>query len=73
MTKRTRRTHSATFKMKVALATVQGKRTLAELAQQFDVHPKTIEWARGLSRCAAGRQTNQLRSWNTGKWVSIGK
>ena len=38
MTKQTRRTHSSAFKAKVALAAVRGEKTLAELAQQFDVH-----------------------------------
>jgi transposase len=39
MTKRSRRAHSPAFKAKVALAAVKGEKTLAELAQQFDVHP----------------------------------
>lgn len=42
MTKRTRRMYSAAFKAKVALAAVKGERTLAALAQQFDVHPNQI-------------------------------
>ena len=42
MTKRSRRTHSPAFKAKVALAAVKGEKTLAELAQQFDVHPNQI-------------------------------
>jgi transposase len=42
MTKRTRRNHSPAFKAKVALAAVKGEKTLAELAQQFDVHPTQI-------------------------------
>jgi len=54
MTKRTRRTHSAAFTAKVALAAVKGERTLAELAQQFDVHPNQItEWKRQLQERAA--------------------
>ncbi len=37
MTKRIHRTHSPAFQAKVALAAVKGEKTLAELAQQFDV------------------------------------
>jgi transposase len=49
MTKRTRRNHSAGFKAKVALAAFKGDKTLAELAQQFDVHPNQVtDWRRQL-------------------------
>lgn len=37
--KEKRRAHSPAFKAKVALAALKGDRTLAELAQQHDVHP----------------------------------
>ena len=54
MTKRTRRTHSTVFKSKVALAAMAGYKTLAELAQQFEVHPNQItKWRRQLSEGAA--------------------
>ena len=42
MTRRARRTHAPAFKAKVALAAIKGERTLAELAQQYDVHPNQI-------------------------------
>ena len=43
--KRPRRNHASTFKAKVALAALKGDKTLAELAQQFDVHPNQItQW-----------------------------
>lgn len=54
MSKRPRRTHSATFKAKVALAAVRGDKTLAELAQQHDVHPNQItDWKNQLLSRAA--------------------
>jgi transposase-like protein len=42
MTKRSRRTHSPALKAKVALAAVRREKTLAELAQLFDVPPNQI-------------------------------
>jgi transposase len=55
MTKRSRRTHSPAFKAKVALAAIKGEKTLAELAQQFDVHPNQITtWRSQLHEGAAG-------------------
>lgn len=37
MTKRTRRNHAPAFKAKVALKALKGEKTLAELAQIYDV------------------------------------
>ena len=42
MSRRPRRNHTPAFKAKVALAAVRGDRTLAQLAEQFDVHPNQI-------------------------------
>jgi transposase-like protein len=63
MTKRARRNHTSVFKAKVALAAISpkrlrfgwGEKTLAELAQQFDVHPNQItQWRGQLLDGAAG-------------------
>ena len=42
MSRRPRRNHTPGFKAKVALASIKGDRTLAQLAEQFDVHPNQI-------------------------------
>jgi len=55
MARRPRRNHSPAFKAKVALAAIRGDKTLAELAQQFDVHPNQITtWRSQLLDNAAG-------------------
>jgi transposase len=53
MARRKRRNHSAAFKAQVAIAALKGDKTLAELAQQFDVHPNQIaDWKTQLSQQA---------------------
>jgi transposase-like protein len=42
MTKRTRRNHAPAFEAKVALAAQKDEKTLAELAQLYDVHANEI-------------------------------
>jgi transposase len=55
MSRRTRRNHSAGFKAKVALAAIKGEKTLAELAQLYDVHSTQITaWKAQLLEGAAG-------------------
>ena len=63
MTRRVRRNHSPTFKAKVALAAIKGEKTLADLAQQFDVHPNQItQWRSQLLDGAAGVFGSEAKS-----------
>jgi transposase len=51
---RTRRNHAPAFKAKVTLAPLKGEKTLAELAQLYDVHPNQITtWKAQLAQGAA--------------------
>ena len=55
MTRRARRNHTPAFKAKVALAAIKGEMTLAQLAEQFDVHPNQITaWKAQLEGGASG-------------------
>jgi transposase len=70
MSRRARRTHSPAFKAKVALAAIKGEKTLAELAQLYDVHPNQITGGRrsclrGLPGCLAPalRLGKRRRRW----------
>lgn len=54
MAKRPRRNHSPAFKAKVALAAVQGDKTLVELSEHFDIHANQItQWKNQLLARAA--------------------
>jgi transposase-like protein len=54
MSRRPRRNHTPAFKAKVALAAIKGDRTLAQLAEHFDVHPNQItSWKAQLEGAAS--------------------
>ena len=55
MSRRPRRNHTAAFKAKVALAALKGDKTLAELAEKYDVHGSQItQWKTQLLEGATG-------------------
>ena len=63
MSRRPRRNHTPAFKAKVALAAIKGEKTLADLAQQFDVHPNQItQWKGQLLEGAAGVFGSEART-----------
>ena len=47
--RRVRRTHSAEFKARMALAALREDRTMAELCQEFDLHARTVNSSHGVS------------------------
>ena len=72
MTRRPRRNHTPAFEAKVALAAVKGEKTLAELAQQFDVHANQITtWKAQLLDGAAGVFGSEPRAASTAPAVDV--
>jgi len=63
MSKRPRRNHAPAFKAKVALAAIKGEKTLAELAQQFDVQPPAAVPSSFARRNLQLPPPNQITQW----------
>jgi len=71
--RRPRRNHPAAFKAKVAVAALKDDKTLAELAEKFDLHANQIaQWRTRLIEAATGvfltpaeRRENRTRTKTT--------
>jgi transposase len=63
-----RRKHSPSFKARVALESIKGEETVAQLASRFDVHPSQVhKWKKELTDGAAdifGNAHNQKKPDN---------
>ena len=53
MSRRPRRNHTPAFKAKVAIAAVKGERTIAQIAEHFDVHPNQVTSWKAQLECGA--------------------
>jgi len=70
--RRPRRNHTAAFKAKVAVAALKGDKTLAELAEKFDVHGNQItQWKAQLLQGAAGLFGSEARAGSMGPTVDL--
>ncbi len=64
--------HAAGFKAKMAIAVIKGDKTLAELAEQFDVHPNQIsEWKQPLQESAINVFGNNSKAKAAGPDLKI--